>query len=326
VACDYKDDDDAPNLMTVVDRDGAKAAELVHRFKFARWRVQSAIVLEDQEVHLAVISERDTDRLMHAAANAGKRLHLECHPFDKAIDAELIGIVERANVMVNVSYRHFTNPSIVLLREMVASGELGTVIQIRARLTAGEGLSCVEGLSEQSAPSENSIKSAFLAVLAIARKVLGEIGAVSFRCGSQRANPRHVALRFESGANGTIEMCDAFLGAGPSFQIEIQGTRGAIAFNTYEPGFLRFQKRNGSVGIGEPGTVFPASSHFPSNVHWEFRNPHFSSIELKAIELATLLGAKSASDPSFANLRDALRIQALINAALADARSHPFAV
>ena len=133
-------------------------------------------------------------------------------------------------------------------------------------------------------------------------------------------------MHFESGLSGTIEMREGFLGETPSFQFEVQGTDGVAAFNTYEPGSLRFQKRNEGVPVGLPTSIFPAPVHFPSNSHWEFRSPHFNSLELKAIELATFWAVEHTAYQSYANLRDARRLQELINGALVNTQPHPFGI
>ncbi|GEM_PF-3539436 len=322
----YIDSDDRPRLMTIVDQSGANAADLAGRYQFARWRMHWPIMLEDAEISVVAISEFDEGRMALCAAQAGKHVHLEHHPFDSTSDSSLIKAVKAAGVEVNVSYPHFTSPSIVLFCEMFGTRELGTITQFRASLTATKNLSCVQGLSKHSTCCERNFRSTFLSVLAIARKAIGEIKAISFQTGSDGALGEVILLRFESGLTGTIEVRDCFLGESPSFQLEAQGTDGAVAFNTYEPGSLQFQKRSYGVPIGQPVTIFPSSIHFPSNVHWAFRSPHFTSVELKAIELATFLAPNRTSNQSFANLHDARRLQNLINASLVDKRPHPFGI
>lgn len=326
IADAYKDTNAYPRLVTIVDQDSATAADFARRFGFPRRSNQFSNMLEEPEICVVAISEPEHNGIAVSAAEAGKHLHLENHPFTGLIGAELLGAVMAAGVSASVSYPHFTNPSIVLFRELIASGELGSILHFRARLSATEGLTHIRGCQEGDACVQRLFKSALLGLLAIGRSTLGEIRTITFVDRNNAGCNGTIGLQFESGLKGTIEVCDGYLGASPSFQLETRGTAGAAAFNTYEPGWLKFQKRSKGVASGPPATIFPSPVHFPSNAHWAFRSPHFTPVELKAIELATFLAADHTPHQSFANLHDAKRLQELINAALVAAKPNPFGI
>ncbi|MEW9612768.1 Gfo/Idh/MocA family oxidoreductase [Shinella sp. S4-D37] len=323
---DYRESSERPRLMTIADHDGPRAAELARKFQFARWRVHWPIVLEDPEIDVVSISEPNNERIAFAAAKAGKNIHLEYHPFSSSSGVELVIAAQEAGISANVSYPHLSNPSIALLRDMISAGELGSIVHVRARLIATDAPRCMAEDFRQGTDNRQELKAILLAVLAIATKAVGEIRTIAIQGSGNGPGRPHVALRFGPGFNGTIEFCDGFLGATPSFQIEVQGILGTAAFDTNEPGVLKYQKELDGKSAELPTTMYPTSRHLPANVHWEFRNPHFDLVELKSIEMASFLSVGEAGGCLGANLHDARRLQDLINDALVQSTPHPFGI
>jgi len=210
----------------------------------ARDDIDGVIVTTKTSAHPAVIG---------AAVAAGKHVFTEKVLALTPAEADgIIDAVERAGVTLVVSLPRLTHGYTTAIREILGSGSLGDVTEVRCRLAHNGALDPVwlpDWFFDPDDTGGGALVDLGCHPLYLTRLFLGRMpvaltaayGAVTGRPVDDNAV---VTLRDRTGAIGVAET--GFVTPASPFSIEIHGTRGSLLFGTPEPRLLV-----GTVADGE---------------------------------------------------------------------------
>lgn len=341
-----------PELVTVAEAVPGRAEEAAAQFGFATavrdWREVAA----DPRVGAVSIT---APNFLHreigvAMAEAGKHIWIEKPVGLTAADAQAVAdAVAKAGVQGAVGFNYRNAPAVEAARELIASGELGTVTHVRVRL-----------FSDYAAHPEGALTwryererggSGVLGDLAshgadLARYLLGDIASLTADTAifvPERARPTgattghtrssggdlgpvenedyvNCLLRFASGARGVLEACRASVGEQNNYGFEVHGTKGAVLWD--------FRRMN-ELGVSR-GTTYqdqPVSTVYVGPGDGEFGafQPGAANAmgydDLKVIEAYRFLRSVAEGKPHGATLQDAVHSAAVLDAMARSAES-----
>ena len=116
---------------------GRRASEMAAAYGMGSARIASRLddVLRDASVHAAVVLTPPNTHLevVKALAEAGKHVLVE-KPLELSLAraTELVEVCERHGVMLGVMLQHRMRPAALALKELIASGELGSLVSAGA--------------------------------------------------------------------------------------------------------------------------------------------------------------------------------------------------
>ncbi|WP_329530613.1 Gfo/Idh/MocA family oxidoreductase [Streptomyces sp. NBC_01450] len=334
-----------PELVAVADEVPGRAEEAAARYGFTAAHRDWREVAADPRVQAVSIA---APNFLHreiglAMAEAGKHIWIEKPVGLTAEDARAVSdAVTKAGVQGTVGFNYRNAPAVAAARELIASGEIGTVTHVRIRL-----------FSDYAAHPEGALTwryererggSGVLGDLAshgvdLARFLLGEIEALTADTAiflPQRARPSgataghtraaggdlgpvenedyvNCLLRFASGARGVLEACRVSVGEQNNYGFEVHGTKGAV--------FWDF-RRMGELGVSR-GTSYqdqPVSTVYVGPGHGEyaaFQPGSANSMgydDLKVIEAHNFLRSIAENTSHGATLVDAVHSAAALDA------------
>ncbi|MFJ9586024.1 Gfo/Idh/MocA family protein [Streptomyces acidicola] len=334
-----------PELVTVAEEVPGRAEEAAAQFGFTTTARDWREVAADPRVQAVSIT---APNFLHreigvAMAEAGKHIWIEKPVGLTAEDARAVAeAVSKAGVQGTVGFNYRNAPAVAAAREIVASGEIGTVTHVRIRL-----------FSDYAAHPEGALTwryererggSGVLGDLAshgadLARFLLGDITALTADTAvfiPERARPTGATaghtratggelgpvenedyvgclLRFASGARGVLEACRVSVGEQNNYGFEVHGTKGAV--------FWDF-RRMGELGISR-GTAYQdqaVTTHYVGPGHGEyaaFQPGSANSMgydDLKVIEAHNFLRSIAEGTPHGATLEDAVHSATALDA------------
>ncbi|WP_432117671.1 Gfo/Idh/MocA family protein [Streptomyces sp. bgisy032] len=345
-----------PELVTVAEEVPGRAEEAAAQFGFASTTRDWREVAADPRVRAVSIT---APNFLHreigvAMAEAGKHIWIEKPVGLTAGDAGAVAdAVARAGVQGTVGFNYRNAPAVEAARELIASGELGTVTHVRIRL-----------FSDYAAHPEGALTwryererggSGVLGDLAshgvdLARFLLGDITSLTAdtaiflperarptgaTAGHSRAsggvtgpveNEDYVSclLRFASGARGVLEACRVSVGEQNNYGFEVHGTKGAV--------FWDFRRMN-ELGVSR-GTTYQDQS--VSTVYVGPGDGEFAAFQpgaanamgyddLKVVEAYRFLRSIAEGTPHGATLTDAVRSAAALDAMARSVRTGTWA-
>ncbi|MFD7437756.1 Gfo/Idh/MocA family protein [Streptomyces sp. NPDC059861] len=334
-----------PELVTVAEEVPGRAEQAAAQFGFASATRDWREVAADPRVRAVSIT---APNFLHreigvAMAEAGKHIWIEKPVGLTAGDARAVAAaVAAAGVQGAVGFNYRNAPAVETARELIATGELGTVTHARIRL-----------FSDYAAHPEGALTwryererggSGVLGDLAshgadLARFLLGDIAALTADTAifvPERARPTgataghsratggalgpvenedyvNCLLRFASGARGVLEACRVSVGEQNNYGFEVHGTRGAV--------FWDFRRMN-ELAISR-GTAYqdqPVSTVYVGPGQGEFAafQPGAANAmgydDLKVVEAYRFLRSIAEGTPYGATLPDAVRSAAVLDA------------
>ncbi|MDQ1014643.1 Gfo/Idh/MocA family protein [Streptomyces afghaniensis] len=334
-----------PELVTVAEEVPGRAEEAAAQFGFASTTRDWREVVADPRVRAVSIT---APNFLHreigvAMAEAGKHIWIEKPVGLTAEDARAVAdAVAEAGVQGTVGFNYRNAPAVEAARELIASGEIGTVTHVRIRL-----------FSDYAAHPEGALTwryererggSGVLGDLAshgadLARHLLGDITSLTADTAiflPERARPTGATaghslasggelgpvenedyvsclLRFASGARGVLEACRVSVGEQNNYGFEVHGTEGAV--------FWDFRRMN-ELGISR-GTTYQdqaVTTVYVGPGHGEFAafQPGAANAmgydDLKVIEAHRFLCSIAEGAPHGATLTDAVQSAAVLDA------------
>ena len=345
-----------PELVAVADEVPGRAEEAAEQYGFATAARDWREVAADPRVQAVSIA---APNFLHreigvAMAEAGKHIWIEKPVGLTAEDARAVaGAVAKAGVQGTVGFNYRNAPAVAAARELIASGEIGTVTHVRIRL-----------FSDYAAHPEGALTwryererggSGVLGDLAshgvdLARFLLGEIASLAADTAvfvPERARPTGATaghtrsaggelgpvenedyvsclLRFASGARGVLEACRVSVGEQNNYGFEIHGTKGAVSWDF---------RRMGELGVSR-GTSYqdqPVSTLYVGPGHGEyaaFQPGSANSMgydDLKVIEAYNFLRSIAEGTAYGATVEDAVHSAAALDAMSRSAESGTWA-
>ncbi|MCZ4605681.1 Gfo/Idh/MocA family oxidoreductase [Streptomyces sp. Lzd4kr] len=340
-----------PRLLTVAEEVPGRAEEAAAQFGFASTTRDWRDVAADPSVRAVSIT---APNFLHreigvAMAEAGKHIWIEKPVGLTAEDARAVAdAAARAGVHSAVGFNYRNAPAVETARELIASGEIGTVTHVRVRLFSDYAAHPQSGLTWRYERERGG--SGVLGDLAshgvdLARFLLGDIASLTADTAifvPERARPTGATaghtlatgelgpvenedyvsclLRFASGARGVLEACRVSVGEQNNYGFEVHGTKGAV--------FWDF-RRMGELGISR-GTSYqdqPVSTLYVGPAQGEygaFQPGAATSMgydDLKVIEAYRFLRSIAEGTPHGATLADAVHSAAVLDAMSRSAES-----
>ncbi|MFD8305523.1 Gfo/Idh/MocA family protein [Streptomyces sp. NPDC059690] len=341
-----------PRLVTVAEDVPGRAEEAAARFGFDSATRDWREVARDPRVRAVSIT---APNFLHRAigvamAEAGKHIWIEKPVGLSAADARAVAdAVARAGVQGAVGFNYRNAPAVEAARELIASGELGTVTHVRIRLFSDYAAHPEGALTWRYEKERGG--SGVLGDLAshgvdLARFLLGDIESLTADTAvfiPERARPTgataghtraaggepgpvenedyvNCLLRFASGARGVLEACRVSVGEQNNYGFEVHGTRGAV--------FWDFRRMN-ELGVSR-GTTFqdqPVSTLYvgPGAGEYGAFQPGAANgmgyDDLKVIEAHRFLRSIAEGRPYGATLPDAVHGAAALEAMTESAES-----
>ncbi|MEU1274174.1 Gfo/Idh/MocA family oxidoreductase [Streptomyces sp. NPDC005799] len=334
-----------PELVAVADEVPGRAEEAAGQYGFATsvrdWRELAA----DPRVRAVSVT---APNFLHreigvALAEAGKHIWIEKPVGLTAGDARAVAdAVGKAGVQGTVGFNYRNAPAVEAARELVASGEIGTVTHVRIRLFSDYAAHPEGALTWRYERARGG--SGVLGDLAshgvdLARFLLGDIESLSADTAvfvPERARPTgataghtratggelgrvenedyvNCLLRFASGARGVLEACRVSVGEQNNYGFEIHGTRGAVYWD---------YRRMGELGVSRGGSYQdqPVSTVFvgPGAGEYAAFQPGSANAmgydDLKVIEASHFVRSVAEGAPHGATLQDAVASAAALDA------------
>jgi predicted dehydrogenase len=340
-----------PVLAALCGRDPGATQAAARRYGFASTETDWHVLLERDDVQLIdVCTPGDSHaEISVAALDAGKHVLCEKPMANSVAEAEaMAAAAARAQArgvrsMVGFNYRRV--PALALARELIATGRVGEIRHVRAsylqdwladpafpltwrlqREHAGSGAlgdlgAHVVDLTQYLTGQLISGVSGVTATFVPERPVPG---------GEGRTGPVTVddavafTARLEAGALATVEATRFAAGRKNALRIEVNGSRGSLAFDLERLNELEFCDATGSPGPGgaatqgfrrilvtEPGHPYLSAWWPPGHVlGWEHTFTH------QVRDLVSAIAKGADPEPSFA---DGLQVQHVLHAVWASA-------
>jgi predicted dehydrogenase len=334
-----------PELVTVAEEVPGRAEEAAARYGFASTARDWREVAADPRVHAVSVT---APNFLHreigvAMAEAGKHLWIEKPVGLSAADAGAVAdAVAKAGVQGTVGFNYRNAPAVAYARDLLASGELGTVTHVRIRLLSDYAAHPDGALTwryERARGGTGVLGDLASHGVDLARFLLGEITALAADTAvfiPERARPTGATaghtlatggalgpvenedyvsclLRFASGARGVLEACRVSVGEQNNYGFEVHGTRGAVFWD---------YRRMGELGVSR-GTSYqdqPVATVFVGPGHGEYGafQPGAANAmgydDLKVVEARNFLRSIAEGTPCGPTLADAVHSATALDA------------
>ena len=341
-----------PQLVTVAEEVPGRAEEAAAQFGFASTTRDWRDVVEDPRIQAVSIT---APNFLHreigvAMAEAGKHIWIEKPVGLTTEDARAVAdAVAKAGVQGAVGFNYRNAPAVEAARELIASGEIGTVTHVRVRLFSDYAAHPESALTWRYEKERGG--SGVLGDLAshgadLARHLLGDIEALTADTAvfiPQRARPTGATaghtratggelgavenedyvgclLRFASGARGVLEACRVSVGEQNNYGFEVHGTRGAVFWD-----FRRMNELGVSRGTGYQDQPVSTVYVGPGDGEFGAFQPGAANAmgmdDLKVIEAHRFLRSIAEGKPHGATLPDAVHSAAVLEAMVQSAES-----
>lgn len=319
-------------LHTVADVTD-EAARAATALGFAKSTIDWRSMIDDPEIDVIDITAPNAlhKEMALAAIAAGKHVYCEKPLAPRAADAEEMAQAAAAKgVKTQVGFNYICNPMMRLAREMIAAGELGEIRGYRG-LHAEDYMADAEGVwSFRHDPAGGgALADIGSHALATAEFLLGPITEVMGDCitmidsrpdGRGRTQPVTVDdvgrafLRFENGAQGSIEGNWIATGRKMQHDFEVYGSKGALAFSQECFNELHFYSTADAPGRRGFRRIEASPDHPPYGRFCVAPGHQIGFNDLKAIEVEGYVRAIAGEIPEPFGFAAGLRIQRLVEA------------
>ncbi|MQY36671.1 Inositol 2-dehydrogenase/D-chiro-inositol 3-dehydrogenase [Streptomyces sp. RB17] len=281
-----------PELIAVADEVPGRAEEAAGLYGFAAATRDWREVAADPRIQAVSIT---APNFLHreigvAMAGAGKHIWIEKPVGLTADDARAVAdAAAKAGVQGTVGFNYRNAPAVEAARDLIASGEIGTVTHARIRLFSDYAAHPQGALTWRYERTRGG--SGVLGDLAshgvdLARFLLGDLASLTADTAiflPERARPTgataghtlatggepgpvenedyvNCLLRFASGARGVLEACRVSVGEQNNYGFEVHGTKGAVFWDFRRMGELAVSR--GTTYQDQPvSTVYVGPGH-----------------------------------------------------------------
>ncbi len=338
-----------PRLIICADSDEARTAKAQQRFGFEQAVTDWQAVIDHPEVDVVNVTAPNGLHLEinRAAAAAGK--HINCEKPVGRFPTETIASYEAVKdtglaTMVGFNYRWA--PLVQYAKELIESGELGTLTHYHGRFLNGyasdplgflswrfeedQGLGTLGDLMSHAIDMSHMLAGPIKKLVGnretfITERPIPTAGVGSnyeIATGNEEKGPVtnedyvSAIVRFENGVQGILESCRVINGAKCDMSFEIYGTKGALKWNFEKMNELHFQRRN-SENPAEDGYTELLSG--PSHPYHANFNPGWAVAigydDTKVIEAYNFLMSVVTGEqhgPGFKDAYDVAKVQEAI--------------
>jgi predicted dehydrogenase len=328
----------APVLELIAEIDARTAAAAARRLGFRRATADWRQLVQDPAVDLVDITAPTAAHreIAIAALAAGK--HVYCEKPLALTAAEARGLAARAaktGVVTMVGFNYLKNPIQTLARDIIASGEIGDIIDFRGIHAEDYMISPQAPMTWRCSGPRGSGVVADLGshIVSLARYLVGPIESV---CGAldtivkqrpvapgARRRRRVVSddqarflVRFANGSGGTIEASWVTTGRKMQLAYEIAGTKGSLAFTQERMNELRLYTAGQKPGREGYKTIMTDPNHPPYGAFCPAPGHQLGFNDMKVIEVRDLLLAVAGKGKAWPDFREAWEIQRVIDAVI----------
>src|SRR5262245_16967531 len=331
----------APVLELIAEIDQGTATAVARKLGFRRATADWRQLVQDPAVDLVDITAPTAAHreIAIAALAAGK--HVYCEKPLAPTAAEARGLAARAaktRVVTMVGFNYLKNPIQALARDIVASGEIGDIIDFRGIHAEDYMISPEAPMTWRGSGPRGSGVVADLGshIVSLARYLVGPIESVcgtldtivkqrpsapgSRRRRRVRADDQARFLaRFARGCGGTIEASWVATGRKMQLAYEIAGHKGSLAFHQERMNELRLYTAGQKPGREGYKTIVTDANHPPYGAFCPAPGHQLGFNDMKVIEVRDLLLAVAEKRKAWPDFREAWEIQRVIDAVI---RSH----
>lgn len=198
--------------------------------------------------------------------------------FDLPQAEELAKVVEKSGVVFAVTHNYTGNPLVRQARDMILAGELGEIQAVRVSYIQGWLRTRLEESGQKQSvwrtdPSKSGIAGCFGDIGTHAYNLARYMTALlpdkischlkTFEKGRQLDDYGHAQVIFENGAHGTVTASQISHGRENDLFIEIDGTKGSLAWRQEEPNRMTVRE-NGKphqIYFRDPNAPFTTAGH-----------------------------------------------------------------
>lgn len=246
---------DGSQLVAVMRRDAAKAADYARRHRVPRWYADAAQLVADPEVDAIYVATPPNAHLDGAllAAAAGKPAYVEKPMARHTAECDrMIAAFAAARCPLFVAYYRRALPRFTLVKELLDRGEIGTVTAVSHALT--------EPFHRRDAGWRTDVATAgaghFLDLGSHALDLvdwllgpLGEISGTAANRATANAAEDTVAMSFRTASGAVGSALWDFAAAVRRDSLRLEGTDGAIEFSIFENAPVRVENAAGNRTI-----------------------------------------------------------------------------
>jgi predicted dehydrogenase len=256
-------------LVAVMRRDGAKAADYARRHGVPRWYDDADALVADPEVDAVYVATPPSSHHDHTlrAAAAGKPVYVEKPMARTAAECEsMIAACEQAGVPLYVAYYRRAMPRFVTVKDLLADGAVGEVRAVSVHLRAPAPVWGPGPVPWRLRP-EVSGGGLFVDLGSHTLDLLDLlVGPITSAAGTATNQGGRYAA--EDTVAATLTLGSGVLGVGlwdfdahdHLDEVEIVGTEGSLRFSTFEQEPLRLTT---STGLREIPAPYPSTVQLP---------------------------------------------------------------
>jgi predicted dehydrogenase len=328
----------APVLELIAEIDTRAASAAARKLGFRRATADWRQLVQDPAVDLVDVTAPTAAHreIAIAALAAGK--HVYCEKPLAVTATEARGLAARAaktGVVTMVGFNYLKNPIQMLARDIVASGEIGDVIDFRGIHAEDYMISPDAPMTWRSSGPRGSGVVADLGshIVSLARYLVGPIESV---CGMldtivkqrpvspgsrrrrrvQADDQARFLVRFARGCGGTIEASWVTTGRKMQLAYEIAGTKGSLAFTQERMNELQIYTAGPKPGREGYKTIMTDPNHPPYGAFCPAPGHQLGFNDMKVIEVRDLLLAVAGKGKAWPDFREAWEIQRVIDAVI----------
>lgn len=338
----FRDAYTAPELVAIADVSqemAAKAAaELGYRKAYGDWRA----LIADPEINLVAIT---TPNYLHAevaqaAAEAGKDVYCE-KPLSTAPDAAKAAwkAAERNKVVNLVGYNNIKHPAQAYAKDLIHSGEIGEIIRFSGTFDQDVLLDPEAQFTwrhDRLVAGPGALGDLGTHLISLAQKLIGDfasVSAVTRTVIKERQDPRRPGqmravenddvtlfnVVFANGVVGSLGTSRMAAGRKHALKYEIQGTKGAIAYDQEQMNEIKVYRSIGKSRDRGFSVVPIGPDHKGYSAFYPNAGVGIGYADLKIIEVDELFRAVTSGTPVEADFEFGYKVDCVVDAVLRSA-------
>lgn len=337
-------DEVVPELVTVADINKGNAKKLAERFGFKKYTDDWQEIINDPDIDLVDITTPNASHCPIAieAAKHGKNIYCEKPLAMTAQEAiETTKIVEDAKVITSVGFNYIRNPIQQYVKQLIASGELGEVVNFRGQYDQdyyNDPEQKHEWRMFKSASASGALGDLASHTISLSQFLIGDIKDV---CGMtkiivpERPDPKdpdkmlpvenddivQFMFNYKNGACGTIFSNRLAAGRKMSLGYEIQLTNGCIVYTQERQNEVQIYRHDDSKLERGFKTVLIAPGHGDYDKFYGGAGIELGYADQKTIEAYHTLKCVANKTPCKIDFQFGTKVMQVIDAVLKSAQT-----